>query len=264
MLAHGPITVGSWTDVSVFPFRLEPPTIFHITHAKAGSQWIHRMFHHIDYYRLVTPLPDMQQFLQQPIIAGRIYPTLFVCRTQFGEVKVPENHYKFVVIRDLRDTLLSLCFSMLFSHAPGDGIPGEIDQFRSRYQSDRFDEALMHVIRTYGRSTGNLQASWIDQGAPVFRYDELLKDDLGCFRRIFNDICKLRIEEERLQQIVTSNRFHVLSGGRKPGEADANHHYRNGMQGDWVHHYSSAHVREFKTLLSDILVATGFEKDRHW
>lgn len=222
------------------------------------------MLHAIDYYRLVLPLADQSQFLIHPVQAGKIYPTLFITRQEFESVRVPENHRKFVVIRDLRDTMLSLCFSLLFSHAANDAMPGQIDDFRSRFDCHRFDEALMHTILNYGHGIGELQLSWIQSETPLFRYRDLLVDDLNTFRTIFNDICELHIPEDRLQAIVEQNRFQVLSGGRSQGNADALNHYRNGMCGDWVHHFNSEHVRVFKERLNDYLIATGYEKDRHW
>ncbi|HZJ73048.1 MAG TPA: hypothetical protein VFF36_19095, partial [Planctomycetota bacterium] len=93
-----------------------PPTVFHITHHKAGSQWIHRIFHALAYDRLV--LPEMQdvQFLERPIQPGKIYPTLYVTREQFESVAVPRDSRRFVVIRDLRDSLVSAYFSLRYSH----------------------------------------------------------------------------------------------------------------------------------------------------
>ena len=54
------------------------------------------------------------QFLHKPMGAGRIYPTLYITREQFESVPPPLAG--FVVIRDLRDTLVSLYFSLKHSH----------------------------------------------------------------------------------------------------------------------------------------------------
>lgn len=271
MLAHLPIvTHGVPGDAMVFlpmpppPVKVEPPTLFHVTHAKAGSQWIHRLFHMIDYDRLVLPHDDRRQFLQSPIIPGKIYPTLFINKSDFDSVPKPENSRVFVVIRDLRDTMVSLCYSLLVSHRPEDGSPGQIDAFRSNYGMQQFDEALMYLIRNWAPSYGELQMSWIDQGYRVFRYHELLQNDLTCFREIFNEIGQLQIPEAKLQDLVIQNRFSALSGGRQQGNEDVNNHYRKGMCGDWIEKFTSQHVHEFKNLLNHYLVATGFEKDRNW
>jgi hypothetical protein len=54
--------------------------VFHITHWKAGSQWIHRILHGLVYERLVLPKVGMGQFLLAPIQPGKFYPTLYVTK----------------------------------------------------------------------------------------------------------------------------------------------------------------------------------------
>src|SRR5262245_49094046 len=92
-------------------------TIFHVTHHKAGSQWINRILHALAYDRIVQPEVESTQFLTKPIIQGSVYPTVYVTREQFESVKLPRHWKRFVVIRDLRDTLVSAYFSFKHSHA---------------------------------------------------------------------------------------------------------------------------------------------------
>jgi len=61
--------VAGWSPSSA---TSEEPTVFHITHWKAGSQWIHRIFHGLVYERLVLPVVDMTQFLRTPIQPGKV------------------------------------------------------------------------------------------------------------------------------------------------------------------------------------------------
>src|SRR5437867_734266 len=92
------------------------PTVFHITHHKAGSQWINRILHALAHDRVVSSEVDVAHFLAKPVQAGMIYPTLYVTRQQFESVSVPRDARRFVVIRDLRDTLVSAYFSFRNSH----------------------------------------------------------------------------------------------------------------------------------------------------
>src|SRR5690348_2267422 len=95
----------------------QEPTIFHVTHWKAGSQWLHRILRDIALDRIVAPQLFEKQFLIEPIVAGAIYPTVYVTKEQFESVPLPTGSKKFVVIRDLRDTLVSAYFSIRYSHA---------------------------------------------------------------------------------------------------------------------------------------------------
>ena len=58
-------------------------TVFHVTHWKAGSQWIHKILHACGPDRIVTPKFDMSQFLQAPVQGGMIYPTLYLRKDDF-------------------------------------------------------------------------------------------------------------------------------------------------------------------------------------
>src|SRR5438132_1635162 len=92
------------------------PTIFHITHWKAGSQWVHKILNSCALSRIVRPQVNELQFLNEPLQAGKIYPTVYVTKQQFDSVKLPADWRRFVIIRDLRDTLISGYFSIKVSH----------------------------------------------------------------------------------------------------------------------------------------------------
>ena len=95
------IRLGAWKPKAPPPPPVPPPppTVFHITHQKAGSQWINRILHILAYDRMVQPefeeadthdLPvEGTQFLRRPVEPGRIYPTLYLTREQFAAVPVP-------------------------------------------------------------------------------------------------------------------------------------------------------------------------------
>ena len=93
------------------------PTIFHLTHWKAGSQWIRQLLTAWQPQRIITLHTDDYQFKDQLILPGMIYPTLYITRDEFEAASIPESHAKFAVIRDLRDTLISEYFSVRYSHA---------------------------------------------------------------------------------------------------------------------------------------------------
>src|SRR5262245_58412565 len=92
------------------------PTVLHVTHAKAGSQWIHKILHYCAADRIVAPPYYSLPFLQTPVQSGAVYPTLYVTRKDFDRVILPSNSRRFVIIRDLRDTLVSWYFSVKISH----------------------------------------------------------------------------------------------------------------------------------------------------
>jgi len=98
-----------------------PPTVFHITHWKAGSQWIHKILRECWPNRIVEPQLYEAQVRHYAIQRGYIYPTVYLSKQDFDDAAVPPDAKRFVVIRDLRDTLVSGYFSFKYSHRSSEG-----------------------------------------------------------------------------------------------------------------------------------------------
>ena len=236
------------------------PTIFHITHHKAGSQWLNRIFQAIALDRMVLPEVQNHQFLNKPINAGRIYPTLYITREQFESVALPRRWRRFVVIRDLRDTLVSLYFSLKHSHK----LLTEVMRSRRATLTGLSEEdGLLYLIECGLTPMAQVQWSWHAAGESLIRYEELLERDEEILMSLLMVRCRLAIEPERLRGIIRSHRFEVQSG-RKRGTEDAHAHERKGIAGDWRNHFTDKVRAEFKRCYGSVLIATGYEKSFNW
>lgn len=223
------------------------------------------MFHHWCYDRLVLPCPDQRQFLVEPILPGRIYPTLYLTKEEYDAVKVPENSFRFVVIRDLRDTLVSLVFSVMFSHKPEDcNKPDEIIVFRDRFCRSDVEDAMVHLMRDWLKTSAEIQASWIAAGEPCINYRDLLANDVGLLVDLFKEDVPLNITKERLEEVILANRFEKITGGRKPGVEDVLSHERKGIAGDWKNYFTVRVAKEFNRLYGDLLIKSGCEANHDW
>jgi hypothetical protein len=69
---------------------------------------------------------------------------------------------------------------------------------------------------------------------------------------------------ERLLGVVYERDFSKLSGGRQKGQSDTTSHYRRGVHGDWVNHFSAEHLRYFKERYGDLVLQYGYESDPDW
>ena len=69
---------------------------------------------------------------------------------------------------------------------------------------------------------------------------------------------------ERLLGIVYSERYEKLTAGRAKGAEDSKSHYRKGVGGDWVNHFTPALVDAFKERYGDLVVRLGYEADEDW
>jgi hypothetical protein len=63
---------------------------------------------------------------------------------------------------------------------------------------------------------------------------------------------------------VYGNRFEAKTKGRRAGAEDTHSHYRKGVAGDWVNHFTPAHSEAFKERFGDLVVKLGYEQDNDW
>ena len=238
-----------------------PPTIFHVTHHKAGSQWIHRIFHRLVYDRLVLPGDDDEQFLLRPVQPGKVYPTLYVTREQFCSVPVPPDSRRFVVIRDLRDTLVSAYFSIRYSHPP---VNGRVPDQRGALAGCGAEDGLLLLMQTWLSLPAQVQWSWAAGREPLIRYEDLLDNDLEVLESVLLDRCELGVSRERLREAVRQYRFENWTGGRPRGQEDQLSHERKGIAGDWRNYFTAKVAAEFKYRFGSVLIATGYERDFNW
>ena len=236
------------------------PTIFHITHHKAGSQWIHRIFQTLAYDRVVLPEVLNNQFLRQPVKRGAIYPTLYVTREQFEGVARPRPSRHFVVIRDLRDTLVSLYFSLKNSHK----LLTDLMRTRRTVLNELSQEdGLLYLIDCGLTPMAQVQWSWVTARVERIRYEDLLARDEEILTGLLLDHCRMKLDPNHLRDVIRSHRFEVQAG-RKPGNEDTQAHERKGIAGDWRNYFTDKVATEFKRCYGSLLVATGYEKGFAW
>ncbi len=235
-------------------------TVFHITHHKAGSQWINRILHSLAYEKLVLPEVECVQFLDKPIVHGAIYPTVYITREQFESVKLPPHWKRFVVIRDIRDTLVSLYFSLRHSHPM---ISNKNRERRAIVSDLGFEEGMLYVTENLLAGVAQVQWSWVAAGEELIKYEDLLERDEEILARVLLRECKLSVDPGRFRDVIRENRFEARSG-RKPGEEDLKSHERKGVSGDWKNHFTDKIAKSFKARFASLLVATGYEKGFNW
>jgi lipopolysaccharide transport system ATP-binding protein len=240
-------------------------TVIHVTHHKAGSQWVNRILHQLAYDRLVVPIPIAKQFLEQPIQPGKVYPTVYVTREEFERVELPPHSRRFVVIRDLRDTLISAYFSIKHSHEMS---AEEHLRMRARLQSSSFEDGLLYLLNSWYNdptfaAPPAVQRSWLGGPDDVLKYEDLLEDDERIFEAVLLDHCRLPVSRERFREVIRANRFEARSG-RKRGEENIASHERKGIAGDWRNYFTDKLARTFKDRYGELLIATGYEKDDRW
>jgi lipopolysaccharide transport system ATP-binding protein len=201
----------------------------------------------------------------------------------------------FVVIRDLRDTLVSLYFSWKISHFfhlpwqhrcrqilnsanKEQGLlyfigQGEISRFdgdvaplflKTQYElANRLDDMALTIWMSEMLDyIVNIQTSWLSSGALFIKYEDLIADEFAIFEQII-DYCQISVDRERLHEIIRYNTFETVTG-RQRGQEDVTAHQRKGIVGDWRNHFSDRVKEAFKERLGEVLIKTKYECDLNW
>jgi SAM-dependent methyltransferase len=242
------------------PLQPDSPTVLHITHWKAGSQWIRQVLETIHPERIVLPTPEKDHFLKRSILPGMIYPTLYITRQEYEAVSVPEPVVAFFVLRDIRDTLVSWYFSQRYSHV--DTATEIFAQQRRQLEERSLEEGLRYGMHTFLLKVKRIQTSWIDTGIFTLRYEDLLENPDDTFRSILNH-CQISIETHQLATILQAFSFEERTG-RTRGQEDVTSHHRKGIAGDWQNYLKGDLLAEFKEYFDEVLIQTGYEPNRNW
>jgi hypothetical protein len=243
-----------------------PFTLIHLTHAKAGSSWLYRVLKSC-FPEWTAPRGrkvaedvggDLSKFVFTP---GRVYAAMFMGRSQFLAHPELSDAKRFVVLRDLRDTLVSLYFSLKVSHPLA--ADGHTEREREILTNADFEEGMRHLMATMLGNVCEIQRSWIGSDEIVLRYEDLIGDAERGLTDLFIYRLALPLSERTLKKAIRENSFETRFG-RKLGEEKVESHGRQGAPGNWKKHFTPRLTAEFVERFGDVLVATGYERDNAW
>ena len=241
----------------------DKPTIFHVTQHKCGSQWVAEVLKWSAADRFVLPQEFSKHFTEGDLKQGFVYPTVYLDREEFYRVLEKNSHIEnmkiFVVIRDLRDILISLYFSFKNSHPRNFKA---IQRFAHIVESKDLDDALIYLIDTQMRLHAARQSSWMNDGCKIVRYEELIENENEQFRSLLSYL-EINRDSRFINRIIEHNSF-VNVSGRKTGVEDVSKHQRKGISGDWENYFSIRVKDYFKEQLGQSLIETGYEVDLNW
>jgi hypothetical protein len=241
-----------------------PPLLpaFHITHWKAGSEWLRAVLRNLAPDRFVQRRQMHAHLYEDPLQEAGLYSPVYLHRPEFLRL-ITVTHRRVVVIRDLRDTLVSWYFSARYSH----GINANPGLAAKRAQLEQLDQenGLLYMLEHSLPAAARIQSSWarFAPGEVIIRYEDLWADPCTGFSRVCENLGIVALPET-LEGIVRQMSFEARSGGRKPGEEDVHSHFRKGTPGDWRNHFTPRLTEAFKARFADTLVQTGYETTSDW
>jgi len=232
-----------------------------VTHWKAGSQWLRVILKDLYGPATVPPENFETQLLSRPILSGKIYVCAYLSKQEFDSLSTPGRCRRIVLIRDLRDTLISAYFSISQSHVVDTPL---VEKWRTVLSRLNQEDGMIYLLELWLPFCGNIQRSWFESGERVFRLEDCMANASDTLAQMFGDCWGLPVERQRMEDVTARHSFEKLSGGREPGQEDVKSHYRKGVHGDWRNHFTPAITRRFKALYGDLLVVGGYEKDASW
>jgi lipopolysaccharide transport system ATP-binding protein len=230
-------------------------TLFHVTHAKAGSTWLYNVFVSAFGSRRVAKRVGgkTENYHYEP---GKIYPAMFLSFQDFSALEGSDSGPCFFVVRDIRDTLVSLYFSMRYSHTDK-GFP-HIAKFRQEVEGMSDPEGIAHTFRTRSAAFMRVQESWLDSGKPVMKYEELLSDAEGLLTGYFDSV-GFSYDRAALKKAIDENSFEKKFG-RALGQKDIKSHGRQGAPGDWKNYADPAVEAVIEERFGSLLAKCGYER----
>lgn len=243
-----------------------PVRLFHLTFYKCGSQWVRdiladpRIAEHSG-HRLVAGGIDLQSERWPPVAPGEIGSPLYSTGTgEWREVAQPD-YRAFVVIRDPRDIVVSLVYSVSLSHTPtaitlllrnpiADADPA------NRLQIGMFLLAQWESYLRTWRNAGEFSNVYCT------RYETLIADLAGELRRLFAFL-GWTVPDEVIDAVAAENTFRNRSG-REPGQENEFSHRRKGIAGDWRNHFDRARGELFESAFPGLLTDLGYEDSNDW
>jgi hypothetical protein len=236
------------------------PTVFHLTQYKAGSQWIYQILKRCAPDRVVTPKIFATHATKDPILAQHIYPTVYLTKEEFEQIKKPTDTTFFIVLRDLRDITVSLYFSLKISHP----VIGDVAEKRLELCNRDLESGLIWVIENETHWSADIGLSWAKSGERWIRYEDLLARDIKLLEEALLYRCRLPVKDQVLRQAILRYRFEQESGGRRRGEEDIHSHVRKGVPGEWRKYFSASIKAAFKERFGEVLITCGYEKSKDW
>ena len=241
----------------------EVPTVMHVTHAKAGSTWIAHLLARLFRSRCaprgenVALDHKLKDHIFEP---GRVYAAMFLTRGEVDAHAELAGARRFVVIRDLRDTLVSLYFSLKVSHGAGHRM---VDTMRETLDTLSEEEGMLQLVNHRLHRIAALQASWIGGDDIVVRYEDLIANPAETIQSVLINRLQLPVTARAVSRAVRRTHFQKVFK-RKLGDKNLRSHGRTGMPGDWRNHFTPEIRRQFEQRYGDLLVASGYEQDDQW
>ena len=244
-----------------FPRPEDRKLIVHCAHHRVGSAWFTRVLSAIaEEYGL-----RFQNCKQAELRRGT---DVFLEDHSLVDLTRLPVHRGSHMVRDPRDVVVSRYFFHLWTketwaHAPQPEYDG---RSYLEYLNSLDQEAgiLAEIDKFVDYGLGHM-ANWNYQNQDFLelRYEDLIRDEDGEFRRLFLHYGFSPAAVERSTQIAKQFSFERQTK-RKVGQVEARSHLRSGRPGEWRDVLSDRQKARCKEVFGDVLIKLGYETGYDW
>lgn len=240
--------------------------LYHLTFYKSGSQWIRdvladpRIVRYSGHELLAGGVDGQSQGLPE-ISPGGIAAPVYSVSAAHWSLRDSSANRALVVLRDPRDIVVSMVYSVSLSHTPTGAtrlLRGPLAE-ASPANRIRFG---MYLISHWAETLGSWKLGERVSNAYVTRYEDLVADLAGEMRRVFNFL-EWDVPDQVVEEVAAENSFQSRSG-RKPGVENEFSHRRKGIVGDWRNHFDRELGEAFETTFPSLLTDLGYENADDW
>ena len=240
--------------------------LYHLTFYKAGSQWVRDILADprlvgCTGHSLAASGIDLQSARWPELTPGQFASPLYSTGTGEWELAASPGDRAFVVIRDPRDIVVSLVYSVSLSHSPTPITLLLRNPISAANECDRL-QIGMFLLAQWAEYLRSWKRAGEFANVHLARYETLIADLPGELNRLcaFLD---WRVPQGVLEAIAESHSFSNRSG-RKPGYENPFSHRRKGIAGDWRNHFNRPTARLFETVFPGLLTELGYEGSDNW
>ncbi|HEU0121805.1 MAG TPA: sulfotransferase domain-containing protein [Bryobacteraceae bacterium] len=251
---------------AVAPAQATKICLYHLTFYKCGSQWI----------RDILSDPRITEFTEHSLAAtgvdvlaspwpelavGQFASPVYTSGNKVWTRNARPHDRAFVVIRDPRDIVVSLTYSLSYSHTPG-----PVTQLLRAPVAEANPSHRLQIGMFLLAQWSDYLASWRpgQQPANVYlaKYEDLISDLSGQLNGLFHFL-HWDIPPSVVSAVARDNAFEARSG-RKPGQENEFSHRRKGIAGDWQNHFHRELGQLFEESFPGLLVGLGYEEHANW
>ena len=240
--------------------------LFHLTFYKAGSQWVRDILTDARLvestgHTLAASGVDLQSCPWPTIAQGQLASPLYSTGAGKWQLVATANDRAFVVIRDPRDIVVSLVYSVSLSHVPTPITLLLRDPLATATQRNKL-QIGMFLLAQWAEYLRSWKGYADFDNVHLTRYEDLIANLPAELARL-GAFLQWKVPQSVLAAIARDHSF-ASRAGRDPGDENPFSHRRKGIAGDWRNHFNRDTAGLFEDVFPGLLTDLGYESANTW